>query len=114
VGATVQPLFPEIAKSLNLSVERGAMVVEVTPSGPADKAGLKGGNRQVQVGNILVTVGGDVITHVDQKEVKDAEDLIKTIREKNIGDTVVLRILRNGKTQEARLTLQERPKSFRR
>jgi S1-C subfamily serine protease len=114
VGATVQPLFPQIAKSLNLSVEKGAMIVEVTPGGPADKAGLKGGTRQVQVGNILVTVGGDVITHVDQKEVKDAEDLIKTVREKNTGDTVVLRILRNGKTQEARLTLQERPKSFRR
>jgi putative serine protease PepD len=114
VGATVQPLLPEIAKSLNLSVERGAMVVEITPGGPADKAGLKGGNRQVQVGNILVTVGGDVITHVDQKEVKDAEELIKTVREKNIGDTVVLRILRDGKTQEVRLTLQERPKSFRR
>ena len=114
VGATVQPLFPEIAKFLNLSVERGAMVVEVTPGGPADKAGLKGGNRQAQVGNILVTVGGDVITHVDQKEVKDAEELIKTVRERSIGDTVTLKFLREGKTREVRLTLQERPKNFRR
>jgi putative serine protease PepD len=114
VGATVQPLFPEISKLLKLNVEKGAMVVEVTPGGPADKAGLKGGNRQVQAGNILITVGGDVIIQVDQKEVKNAEELIKTIREKNIGDTVVLKILRDGKTLDLRLTLQERPKTFRR
>jgi len=114
VGATVQPLFPQIAKLLKLDVEKGAMVVEVAPGGPADKAGLKGGNRQIQAGNILITVGGDVITHVDQKEVKDAEELIKTIREKKIGDTVVLKIIRDGKTRDVRLTLQERPKNFRR
>jgi S1-C subfamily serine protease len=114
VGATVQPLFPQIIKQMNLPVEKGAMVVEVAPGGPADKAGLKGGNRQVQAGNILITVGGDVITHVEQKEVKDAEELIKTIREKNIGDTVVLRVIRDGKSREVRLTLQERPKNFRR
>ena len=114
VGATVQPIFPQIANLLKLDVEKGAMVVEVSPGGPADKAGLKGGNRQVQAGNILLTVGGDVITHVDQKEVKDAEQLIKSVREKNIGDTVVLRIIRDGKTRDLRLTLQERPKNFRR
>jgi putative serine protease PepD len=114
VGATVQPLFPQIVKQLNLSADKGAMVVEVTPGGPADKAGLKGGTRQVQAGNILITVGGDIITHVDQKEVKDAEELIKTIREKNIGDTVVLKVLRDGKPRDLKLTLQERPKNFRR
>jgi putative serine protease PepD len=114
VGATVQPLFPEIAKALKLNIEKGAMVVEVTAGGPADKAGLKGGSKQIQIGNILITVGGDIITHVDQKEVKDAEELIKTIREKNIGDSVTLRIIRDAKSRDVRLTLQERPKSFRR
>jgi S1-C subfamily serine protease len=114
VGATVQPLLPEIAKFLKLDIEKGAMVVEVTPGGPADKAGLKGGNRQVQIGNILITVGGDVITHVDQKEVKNAEELIRTVREKSIGDTVTLKTIRDGKPREVRITLQERPKNFRR
>jgi putative serine protease PepD len=114
VGATVQPLFPQIAKFLKLDIEKGAMVVEVTPGGPADKAGLKGGNRQVQIGNILITVGGDIITHVDQKEVKNAEELIRTVREKNIGDTVTLKTIRDGKPSEVRITLQERPKNFRR
>ena len=114
VGATVQPLFPQIVKRLDLNVDKGAMVVEVAPGGPADKAGLKGGNRQLQAGNILITVGGDIITHVDSKEVQDAEELIKGIREKNIGDTVTLRVIRDGKPREVKLTLQERPKNFRR
>jgi len=113
-GATVQPVFPEIAKALKLSVDRGAMVVEVSPGGPADKAGLKGASKQIQVGNIVFPVGGDIITHVDQKEIKDAEELIKTIREKKIGDSVTLRIVRDGKSRALRLTLQERPKNFRR
>jgi S1-C subfamily serine protease len=112
-GASVQPLFPELAKVLKLKVERGAMVIEVTPGGPADKAGLRGGNRQVQAGNVQLTVGGDVITQVDQYEVKDADDLIKHIRERKPGDGVVLKVFRDGQFKEVKITLQERPRTTR-
>jgi putative serine protease PepD len=113
-GASVQPLFPELAKVLKLKVERGAMVIEVTPGGPAEKAGLLGGNRQVQVGNVVIIVGGDVITRIDQSEVKDADDLIKHIRERKPGDAVMLKILREGQFKEVKITLQERPRTARR
>jgi putative serine protease PepD len=113
-GATVQPLFPELAKVLKLKADRGAMVIEVTPGGPADKAGLKGGNRQLQVGNVLIVVGGDVITQVDQREVKDADDLIKYIRERKPGDAVTMKILREGQVKDVKITLQERPRTTRR
>jgi len=113
-GAAVQPLFPELAKLLKLKVERGAMVIEVTPGGPAEKAGLRGGNRQLQAGNVQLVVGGDVITQVDQQEVKDADDLIKYIRERKPGDAVTLKILRDGQFREIKITLQERPRTTRR
>jgi S1-C subfamily serine protease len=113
-GAAVQPLFPELAKLLKLKVERGAMVVEVTPGGPAEKAGLRGGNRQIRAGNVQLIVGGDVITRVDQREVKDHDDLIRYIRERKPGDTVTLKILRDGQFKEIRITLQERPRTTRR
>jgi putative serine protease PepD len=113
-GASVQPLFPELARVLKLKVERGAMVIEVTPGGPADKAGLRGGNRQVQAGNVQLTVGGDVITQVDQHEVKDSDDLIKQIRERKPGDVAVLKVLRDGQFKEIKITLQERPRTTRR
>ena len=58
LGASVQPLFPELAKVLGLKVDRGAMIVEVASGGPTDKAGLRGGDRQLQVGNLLFTIGG--------------------------------------------------------
>jgi S1-C subfamily serine protease len=110
----VQPLFPELAKALKLKVERGAMVIEVTQGGPAEKAGLRGGNRQVQVGNVVILVGGDVITRVDQSEVKDADDLIKHIRERKPGEAVMLKVLRDGQFKEVKITLQERPRTTRR
>jgi S1-C subfamily serine protease len=113
-GASVQPLFPELARVLKLKVERGAMVIEVTSGGPADKAGLRGGNRQFQAGNVQLIVGGDVITRVDQHEVKDADDLIKYIRERKPGDAVTLKILRDGQFKEVNITLQERPRTTRR
>jgi serine protease Do len=59
-------------------------------------------------------VGGDVITRVDQREVKDADDLIKYVRERKPGDSVTLRILREGQFKEVRITLQERPRRTRR
>jgi S1-C subfamily serine protease len=110
-GASVQPLFPELAQVLKLKAERGAMVIEVTPGGPAEKAGLRGGNRQVQVGNVVIIVGGDVITRIDQSEVKDADDLIKHIRERKPGEMVVLKVLRDGQFKEVKITLQERPRA---
>ncbi len=113
-GASVQPLFPELAKVLKLKVERGAMITEVTPGSPAEKAGLKGGNRQMQAGNIVFTVGGDVITQVDQYEVKNADDLIKHIRERKPGEVVTLKILRDEQFKDVRITLQERPRPSKR
>jgi len=58
IGATIQPLIPEVAKFLKLKIERGAMIAEVAKGGPADEAGMKGGNQRVQVGNMIVIVGG--------------------------------------------------------
>ncbi|HXZ38610.1 MAG TPA: trypsin-like peptidase domain-containing protein [Thermodesulfobacteriota bacterium] len=110
-GASVQPLFPELAQVLKLKVERGAMVIEVTQGGPAEKAGLRGGNRQIQVGNVVIIVGGDVITRIDQSEVKDADDLIKHIRERKPGEVVILKVLRDGQFKEVKITLQERPRA---
>ncbi len=113
-GVSVQPLFPELARFLKLKVERGAMVIDVTAGGPGEKAGLRGGDRTIQARNLQVIVGGDVITQVDRREVKDADDLIKYIRERKPGDAVTLKILRDGQFKDIKLTLAERPRTTRR
>ena len=109
-GATIQSLIPEVAQFLKIGVERGAMIAEVLKGGPADKAGLKGGNRRVQVGNTIVIVGGDIIVKVDQNEIKTNDELIRYIREKKPGETILLHVFRKGKIEEVKLTLMERPR----
>jgi S1-C subfamily serine protease len=109
-GATIQSLIPEVAQYMKLKVERGALIADVTKGGPADKAGLKGGDQRVQVGNVIVAVGGDIILRADQQEVKTNNDLIRYIREKRPGDAVVLKVHRKGKAEDVKVTLGERPR----
>jgi S1-C subfamily serine protease len=110
IGATIQSLIPEMAKFLKLKIERGAMIAEVVKGGPADKAGLKGGNQRVQVGNMIVIVGGDIVVKADQHEVKTHDDLIRYIREKRPGNTLLLKVYRKGDFIDVKVTLGERPR----
>ena len=110
IGATIQSLIPEVAKYLKLKVERGAMIAEVVKGGPADKAGLKSGSQKIQVGNTVVIVGGDIVVKADQHEVKTNDQLIRYIREKKPGDTIVLHVYRKGDFIDVKVTLGERPR----
>jgi len=110
IGATIQPLLPEIAKYLKMKVERGAMIAVVERGGPADKAGLRGGNREVQVGNLEFVVGGDVVVKADQHDVKTSDEFIRYIREKKPGDAMILKVLRKGNFEDIKLTLGEKPR----
>jgi putative serine protease PepD len=110
IGATIQSLIPEMAKFLKLKIERGAMIAEVVKGGPADKAGLKGGNQRVQVGNMIVLAGGDIVVKADQQEVKINDELIHYIREKKPGDTILLKVFRKDSFTDVKVTLGERPR----
>ncbi|UCG67288.1 MAG: trypsin-like peptidase domain-containing protein [Deltaproteobacteria bacterium] len=110
IGATVFPLIPEFAKFLELTVERGAMISEVVKGGPAARADLRGGNRQVQVGNSLLLVGGDVVVAFDGKTVGSSDDLIRMIRGHRPGERVKLKVLRNGRFLVIQVTLGEKPR----
>jgi S1-C subfamily serine protease len=110
IGATIQSLIPEVAKYLKLNIDRGAMIAEVQKGGPAEKAGLKGGTQRVQVGNVDLIVGGDVVVKADNHEIRTNDELIRYIREKKPGDTVLLHVLRKGKPEAIKITLGERPR----
>jgi S1-C subfamily serine protease len=110
IGATIQSLIPEMAKFLKLRIERGAMIAEVVKGGPADKAGLKGGNQKIQVGNMIVLVGGDIVVKADQHDVKTNDELIHYIRDKKPGDTILLKVYRKGDFVDVKVTLGERPR----
>jgi putative serine protease PepD len=110
IGATIQSLIPEVAKYLKLKIERGAMIADVVKGGPADKAGLKGGDQRVQVGNIIMMAGGDIVVKADEHEVKTNDELIRYILEKKPGDTILLKVHRKGNIVDAKIVLGERPR----
>jgi len=110
IGATIQSLIPEVAKYLKLNIERGAMIAEVVKGGPAEKAGLIGGKQKIQVGNTILLAGGDIVVKADHQDVKTNDELIHYIREKKPGDTILLKIYRNGSFVDVKVTLGERPR----
>lgn len=73
---------------------RGAVIVRVTPGSPAARAGLRG---SVEDSTGRVVRAGDVITAVDGNPTSDYEELLFQVRQKRIGDTVTLSILRGSR-----------------
>jgi putative serine protease PepD len=111
LGAILINLSPDMAEALRLPVKTGAMVTEVIQGSPADKAGLKGGNRRAQIGNNIVIVGGDVIVSVNRIQVQDADTAIREVRKLNPGDKVQLEVVRwDGTSETVTVTLGEKPR----
>lgn len=98
----------DIWKALGFSQTSGSYITNVTPGGPADQAGLKGGTQSTDIPNLMA--GGDLIVAVDDKPVIVYGDLISYIfSNKSPGDQIILTIIRDGEQMEVPLTLGKRP-----
>jgi len=98
-----------VIEALGLKAQNGAYVVSVVSGGPADKAGLRAGDKPTSIDGLLA--GGDLIVGIDGRPVKVFDDLLRyLINNKVPGDTVVLTILRGGETLDITITLAARPK----
>ena len=96
---------------MDFTVEGGALLIEIVRGGPAHKAGMRGGDRRVRLGNRIVIVGGDVIVAADGEPIDTADTLIRIIREKRPGDLLTLEVYRGGlHRQEVLIRLEERPR----
>jgi S1-C subfamily serine protease len=111
IGVSSQPLYPQLARKLGLPVSAGALIAQVVKGGPADKAGLRGGGREIRFQASLVKMGGDVITKVNGRPITRDNDFSKQITRYRAGDTITLEVYRGGQRREARVTLGERPTS---
>ena len=112
IGATIATMSKYFAGVFGLP-EEGAVVVSVVPGGPADKAGLKGGNRRLQVGNHILIVGGDIILKFGSRRIQDADQLIRLIRKHRPGDRVELLVMDwDGHKRKVNIILGERPKRY--
>jgi S1-C subfamily serine protease len=109
LGISGHEIFPALAQALRLPVNQGIMVVEVTPGSPAHRAGIRGGDKAVQVGNMIVRMGGDLITQVDHFKVRSFEELSDFIDSKRPGDVVRVTLNRQGQFSTIDVRLRERP-----
>jgi serine protease Do len=90
LGIMLQDLDPAFAEAYKVPVENGAVVAQVMPDSPAEKAGLK---------------RGDVVSAIDGNEMKKASDVVFYVRSKLAGDTVSVEIYRDSKKQTIRVEL---------
>ena len=96
LGVMIQDVTPALAKEFKLKETTGALIGEVVPKGPADKAGLK---------------DADVVLEYNGKKVADSRHLKLAVGETKPGSTVPVKLLRDGATKTLELTVQELPDS---
>ncbi len=94
LGVYVQKVTPEIASSFGLKEDEGALVSDLAPDGPAEKAGIK---------------RGDVVIEFNGKKVKDVSDLTSLAAETTPGTEVDVEIIEDGKTKTIKVKLEEFP-----
>lgn len=112
LGISGRDIDPDLANILNLTDAKGFLVITVAEDSPASKAGLQGSIETKEIDGANYPIGGDIILSVDGKEVRQIDDiLIHLQREKSVGDEIVLEILRDGRTTNFVLLLEERPNS---
>ncbi len=94
LGVEIQPVTPEIADSLGLNNEKGALVSNAQDDGPAKKAGV---------------AAGDIITAVDGKDVASPKELARLIAAIAPGKSVDVTVWRSGKAETVKVDLGELP-----
>jgi 2-alkenal reductase len=109
LGISGLSITPAVAGALALPVEQGILLQGVVPEGPADRAGLRGNDQQVEFEGALLPTGGDIVVAIDGLEVRDMDDLIIYLARTTVGQTVTLDIIRDGERQSLDLILGERP-----
>jgi S1-C subfamily serine protease len=74
-----------------------------------DYAGIRGARQLVDVGNLELGIGGDLITAIDGQRVEREDALIRAVSQKRVGDTIVLSISRNGRNMKLPVKLLRPP-----
>jgi serine protease Do len=92
LGVKIQTVSEDVAEAMGLETASGALVTDV-PDGPSKDAGLE---------------AGDVILSFDNTEVADANALVRTVGETEVGKAVRVIVFRDGKTKTLMVTLGRR------
>ncbi|HEY5059307.1 MAG TPA: trypsin-like peptidase domain-containing protein [Gaiellaceae bacterium] len=111
-GLQTEDLTPALAQHLRLNASHGALVDAVSPGGPAARAGVRGGSREVEFDGEAVRLGGDVILAVNGAPVRSADDVVRIVtNDLRPGQAAVFTVLRAGRQRSLVLHLTTRAAS---
>jgi 2-alkenal reductase len=112
LGVAMRSVDPLLARHFGLATTQGVLITDVTGGSPAERAGLRGGQRTGDYGGAPLPYDGDIITAIDQQQVRSSDDLLSYLElETSVGDSVALTVLRGGQQQQLSVTLEARPGS---
>ncbi len=110
LGVSGIDMTPEIAEAIGLGEPRGFLVIEVAPGGPADSAGVQGGDTPVQLNGREIPIGGDVVLAINDRDVRKIDDVLGYLQQATqVGETVTLTVWRDGQIIEIDVILGARP-----
>ena len=95
--------------NLNLREDHGALVQQVVTGGPAERAGIRGGDLSATLDNRPIQLGGDIITKIAGKDIRTRSDLQAAVADRKSGEKVKVTLSRDGKDKTVEVTLGERP-----
>jgi S1-C subfamily serine protease len=110
LGVVGMDITPQLAKIFGLNESKGFLITDITPGSPAAKSGkLQKGTITYNQRGEIIDANGDIIVAIDNKEVRKIDDILTYLeREKEVGDTVTLKILRNDKVEDVKILLDPR------
>jgi len=115
LGITSLPLSANAADAfrqagMDIPVDQGLLIIDVDQGGPAQQAGLQGGDRIVRFGRYNIPLGGDILISIDDKPIQTSRDLnLYLDTQAQVGQTVQVTVIRDGQEQTFSVTLAERP-----
>ncbi len=109
LGVETRPVGGWLAEALDLPVQEGLLIEKVARGGPAEHAGLRGGDRVATAGMRRILIGGDVIVGIEGQKVSGPMDMNLALNRKRPGDKVSVTIYRGAKKMDLNVTLGEQP-----
>jgi len=105
LGIQALELNSAAAEALDVPADGGMLIEQVTDGGPAEKAGLHGGNRIAIAGMSRILIGGDVIVGIDDHPILSQLDMNIALNKKRPGDKVKVEFYREQKKMSAEVVL---------
>lgn len=109
MGIEMQAVDENLSQTFRLPVQKGVLITAVRPGSPADRAGLKGGDRQVVVDGVSYALGGDIVTRAEGEEITHPDQLRGLVMAHDPGDTITLEIYRGESPKTVPVTLGRQP-----